>query len=341
MDKKQLIMIIDLSGSKISAVAAEVLDDNSVNIIAEESKPAKEIRRGKIAQPEETAFSIKELITKIKNRNGVGEISSIYFSINSKNEPADLREDLEACFSLTKLPQNLPPYLPAAIESAAAAVLDEGDDRKGCALIHFGHSLTTLAIYAGGKLQQTLAVPFGGQIITNDIINELNISEANAEKLKRLKGSALCNMLEKVEIIKMPSLDVENPEAQIRTDYLAEIIEARLEEICKPIFDAIEDSEYKLDAGIVITGGASKLRNIVEFISEKTGFEEVRRGDHSAWLGEGVDVRFYDPSYSQLIGAIVLVDEYRKKNPGGGNRKKGKLLDKLKDKVNTLFDDEL
>ena len=221
-----------------------------------------------------------------------------------------ITRNLTGCFDRTGL--MLSHYSPIVIEAVGAAVLDDEDKENGCALIHFGHSLTTLAIYADGALQHLEVVPLGGNNITRDI-KELGISELNAERLKCLKGSAMENNVKSVVQIKIPATEVGNPDVLIRTDFLTTIINARLSEICQPIFRSIEACPFELEAGIVITGGASKLNDITDFIAEQTELD-VRYGDHSAWLADDADERYFDPSYSQLIGTILLVDRYNKEN---------------------------
>lgn len=78
---------------------------------------------------------------------------------------------------------------------------------------------------------------------------------------------------------------------------------------------------FSLEGGIIITGGASKLNYLKEFIEENTGLP-VRFGNHSEWLDDKTPEKFFDDTYSQLIGTIVLTDEYRKLNPTNVQPKK-------------------
>jgi cell division protein FtsA len=236
--------------------------------------------------------------------------------------------------------------MPLGVEALSTALLTDEERIDGCALINFGATTTTLAIYADGVLHQLLVVPLGGKNITKDI-QELGISEANAEKLKFLKGSALRHLVEKPIRIQIPSAEDGNSSVKIETDFLATIIEARLSEIITPILRAIDKTPFSLNAGIVISGGGSKLNNIVDFLEEKTGMD-VRFGDHSDWLSEDSDPRFADPIYAQQIGSALLLHEYKKENQETEKvveskkeqRKGNSFWDKIKDSTLKLFEDE-
>ena len=267
---------------------------------------------------------------------------------------ASIKEELKRCFERTiSISPN--DFMPLGMEALSTVLLNDEERKAGCALINFGATTTTLAIYAEEVLQQLLVVPLGGKNITRDI-QELGISEANAEKLKCLRGSALIRLVEKPIRIQIPPAEAENPSVKIETDFLATIIEARLAEIMVPILKAIEQTPFELNAGIVITGGGSKLNNLIDFLEEKTGIG-VRFGSHTDWLSDDTDKRFADPIYAQSVGTALLLHDYMQENPekgqasptppkgpqGTSNQKK-KWGDKIKDTVGNgflkLFNDE-
>ena len=273
------------------------------------------------------------------------ELSAFYNVIIGNSS---IKEELERCFErISHISTH--EFMPLGMEALATALLDEDEKEMGCALINFGATTTTLGIYSGGVLQHLLVVPLGGKNITKDI-QELGISEANAEKLKKLKGSALKHFVEQSIRVQIPSTEKDVPHITIETDFLATIIEARLSEITTPILKAINDTHFNLKAGIVITGGGAKLNNIVEFLEEKTGME-VRYGDHSDWLSEDCRQRFHDPIYAQQIGCALMLHDYEKENkietqtvePKPGPKKSSfvkRFFDKAKDKTLKLFDDD-
>jgi cell division protein FtsA len=223
---------------------------------------------------------------------------------------AIIKSELERCFDRTGFVLE---YSPLAAESLSTVVLEDHEREVGCALINLGATTTTLAVYHDGVLQNLLVVPLGGKNITKDI-QELGISEINAEKLKCLRGCALESKVIEPVYIQINSVENENQPVKISTQFLATIIEARLEEMMQPIFDVLSNLKIELEAGIILTGGGTKLNGIVDFISEKTG-RFARIGDHSDWLEEGTEKEYYDPKYAQLIGCILLTNDYRKIHP--------------------------
>lgn len=223
---------------------------------------------------------------------------------------SSIKTELERCFDRTGIVLE---YSPLAVEALSTVVFEEKEREVGCALINLGATTTTFAVYHDGILQNYMVIPLGAKNITKDI-QELGINEANAERLKCLKGCALESLVNDPMYIQIASDVAGNEPVKISTKFLATIIEARLEEIMQPIFDEIAKLPFKLDAGIVITGGGSKLKNIIDFIAEKTGIY-ARFGDHSEWLSDDTDEMYHDSRYAQLIGTILLTHEYRKEHP--------------------------
>ena len=234
-------------------------------------------------------------------------------------------------------------YRTVSIEALSAVVTEENERENGCILINFGALTTSLGIYFDGVLQFMQVIPLGGQNITKDI-QELGISEASAERLKRLKGCALEYLVEDPINIQVPSSTPGNAPVVVSTQFLATIIEARLDEIMQLIFDSIEKYRDKIGTGIIITGNASRLNNLEDYLNDRTGFD-VRVGNHNDWLAPGTNEEYTDISISQLVGTIALVNEYRKehplqpKNPPKIQRGKG-IKNLLTDRFMIYFDDE-
>lgn len=243
-----------------------------------------------------------------------------------------IKDNLEGCFDRTGL---LIEHTPLVIEALSTVLLDDEERETGCALINLGATTTTLAVYNEGVLQHLLVVPLGAKNITKDI-QELGISEANAERLKCLKGCALESLVDDPVNIQIPYFDGSQPQIKISTKFLATIIEARLEEILQPIFDTISALKFPLSAGIVLTGGGSKLTSIVEFFVEKLSIY-TRIGNHSEWLSDDTDVKYFDPSYAQLIGDIILTDEYRQAHPIEETVKEPSKKPKLPNKLSEIM----
>ncbi len=307
----------------------------------------------KFNQPEVEVYDIIPLHYELDNiqvEDPIGKKGNILsVSYNVIIGSIYIKEELKRCFDRTTS-ISLDEFMPLGIEALSTALLDDEERKEGCALINFGATTTTLGIYSNGALQHLLVVPLGGKNITKDI-QELGISEANAERLKCLKGYALKRMVEQPIRIQIASIEEGVPPVKIDTDFLSTIIEARLTEIMTPILKAIQTTSYELRCGIVITGGGSKLNNIDDFLIEKTQME-VRFGDHSDWLSEDSDQRFYDPVYAQSVGTALLLHEYLQEHPETAqssakketkketNNPKKKFTDKIADRFLKLFEDE-
>ncbi|MDR0371113.1 MAG: cell division protein FtsA [Prevotellaceae bacterium] len=244
-----------------------------------------------------------------KVENPVGKKGSIldidYNAIIGKKE---IKANLNECFDRTGI---LIEHCSLGIEALSTVLLEDDERKNGCALINMGAGTTTLAIYNEGALQDMIVVPLGAKAITADIC-ELGINEKNAELLKQKKGVAMEKCITNPVNVQFPSTLNDRETVKISTRFLGRIIEARLEDMLEPIFFRIRQQQQhqELEAGIIITGGGSKLNGITQFIEEKTNMP-VRYGNHSDWLADDVDEQFYDPQYAQLIGTIVLANDNR------------------------------
>lgn len=221
-----------------------------------------------------------------------------------------IAEKLEGCIERTG---KVIEYRCLAVDALATAVLDEHERESGCVLINMGGLTTTLSIFEHGAMQQMVVVPLGGKTITKDV-QEFGISEKDAERLKCMKGTALESLVDKPIYIQVASTDIESPPEKISTKILAMAIEARLDEIMNPIFDAIEAYDGNLGKGVILTGGAALLEGVDDYISERTGFK-VRFGSYNDWLADKTDEKYIDPIYAQLVGTVLLNHEYRQHHP--------------------------
>jgi len=253
-----------------------------------------------------------------------------------------VRENIERSIERTGIAVD---YIHLGVEALATAVLEEEEREKGCAIISFGSTTTTLAVFCEGLLQELIVVPLGGYNITKDI-EELGVTFANAEMLKCKTGCAMEELVTKPVNVQIPNANPDKDPVLISTRFLATIIEARLDEILEPILEKIDQIAYPLQSGIILTGGASKLKNLTEYIINRTGFQ-VRTGSHAEWLSDDTDKKFQDPSYSQAVGAILLTDDLKKQKGEQEKAIKSRIPSKniftkagmkFKEKMNGLFD---
>ncbi|MDR0872670.1 MAG: rod shape-determining protein [Prevotellaceae bacterium] len=155
---------------------------------------------------------------------------------------------------------------------AARATLTEEDIEKGCAFIDFGAETTSVCIFFRGYLRHLFVLPFGGSMITQDFVENLNLTQADAEKMKIHFGNALAE-LEKERKIFIPSKNEGEAPAEFNTIFIAKAVEYQIDKTLSLIWQEINDAGLAkyLGAGVVIAGGAANLRNLDKHIELKTG----------------------------------------------------------------------
>jgi cell division protein FtsA len=188
--------------------------------------------------------------------------------------------------------------------ASAEAVLTEEEKEAGVVLVDIGGGTTDIAIFQDGIIRHTAVIPFGGNVITEDIKEGCSIIRSQAEQLKVKFGSALAKQTRENEIVSIPGLRGREPK-EISVKNLAHIIQARVEEIIDNVYYEIKNSGYekKLIAGIVITGGGSQLKNISQLVEYITGMD-TRIGYPNEHLGKGLD-EVKSPMYATGVGLVI------------------------------------
>lgn len=205
--------------------------------------------------------------------------------------------------------------------ASAEAVLTEEEKEAGVVLVDIGGGTTDVAIFQDGIIRHTAVIPFGGNVITEDIKEGCTIIRSQAELLKIKFGSALSKQMKDNEIVSIPGLRGREPK-EISVKNLASIIQARMEEIIENVYYEIRNSgfEKKLIAGIVITGGGSQLKHITQLVEYITGMD-TRIGYPNEHLGQGYD-EVKSPMYATGVGLVIKgLQEYDKNNFGKGGDK--------------------
>lgn len=189
--------------------------------------------------------------------------------------------------------------------ASADAVLSDDEKEAGVALVDIGGGTTDLAVYYDGVIRHTAVIPYGGNVITNDIKEGLGIIQRYAESLKVKYGSALGDLAPENKVVTIPSINGGEPkEMSFRS--LAYIIQARVEEIIDAIAFEIENSGFmdKLGAGIALTGGGALLKNLSQLVKFRTGLD-VRIAYPKVHLSiDGIN-EINQPMYSTSVGLIL------------------------------------
>jgi len=162
--------------------------------------------------------------------------------------------------------------------AAAQAVLTEDEKELGVALVDIGAGTTDVAIFAGGAIRHTAAIPIAGDLITNDIAMALRTPTKDAEDIKVDSGCAKQLLADPDQQVEVPGLGDRGPRLLSR-QALAGVIEPRVEEIFALVQQVIRESGHEelLSSGIVLTGGSAVMPGMVE-LGEDIFLKPVRRG---------------------------------------------------------------
>ena len=242
--------------------------------------------------------------------------------------------------------------------ASAEAVLTDDEREAGVALIDIGGGTTDLAIYYEGNIRHTAVIPFGGNVITQDIKEGCSILLKQADQLKEIYGIALSDIAPDNKIITIPGISGREPK-EISVKNLAGIIQARMEEILDFVLYEINLSGYaeKLSAGVVITGGGALLKHLSHLIKFKSGYD-VRLGFPSEKLSSDSLEKYNHPQLSTALGlaliglerqaATPVQDDAKQQNatePSVGkefsevHEKKGSKFNAIKQMISGLFEE--
>ena len=192
--------------------------------------------------------------------------------------------------------------------ASSDAVLSNEEKEAGVALIDIGGGTTDLAIFKDGIIRHTAVIPFGGNVITDDIKEGCSIIEKQAELSKIKFGSAWPGENKETEIVAIPGLQGRDPK-EISLKTLSKIINARIVEIIEYTFLEIksyghEEQKKKLIAGIVLTGGGSQLRHLKQLVEYITGMD-TRIGFPNEHLSGESENEKTSPVFSTAVGLLM------------------------------------
>ncbi len=192
--------------------------------------------------------------------------------------------------------------------ASSNAVLGIEEKEAGVALIDIGGGTTDLAIFKDGIIRHTAVIPFGGNVITEDIKEGCSIIEKQAELLKIKFGSAWPGENKDNEIVSIPGLRGREPK-EITLKNLSKIIHARVIEIIEQVYLEIknyghEDQKTKLIAGIVLTGGGSQLKHLKQLVEYITGMD-TRVGYPNEHMAGDSDSEVTSPMYATAVGLVL------------------------------------
>lgn len=199
--------------------------------------------------------------------------------------------------------------------ASSSAVMGQEDLEAGVAIVDIGGGTTDVAIFSEGVLRHTAVIPFAGENITNDIKTGLGVLRSQAEQMKVQFGCALANEAKANAYITIPGLRG-MPAKEISVKNLANIIQARMSEILDFVTYHLKQvglDNKLLTGGIVLTGGGSQLKHLIQLTEYVTGLP-ARIGFPNEHLAAGHIEELAKPTYSTCIGLILKgYDDYEHK----------------------------
>jgi len=192
--------------------------------------------------------------------------------------------------------------------ASSEAVLTTDEKELGVALVDIGGGTTDFTVFERGSIWHTGVIAIGGDHFTNDLAVSLRTPIPDAEKLKQRAGCALAGLVDEEVLIEVPSVGGRAPRTMPKK-LLAEVLQPHAEQVFHHLWDEIQRSGYErsLNAGVVLTGGGSKLEGMAE-VAEQIFDLPIRRGfpDGVGGLADHVQ----DPSFATAVGLAMYVNQH-------------------------------
>lgn len=186
--------------------------------------------------------------------------------------------------------------------ASSYAVLSEDEKELGVCLVDIGGGTTDIAVFSEGAIQHTAVIPIAGDQVTNDIAVAMRTPTQYAEEIKIKYACALTQLANADETIEVPSVG-DRPARKLARQTLAEVVEPRYEELFTLVQAELRRSGFEdiCAAGIVLTGGTSKMEGAVE-LAEEIFHMPVRLGMPQGISGLVDVVR--NPIYATGVGLL-------------------------------------
>jgi len=222
--------------------------------------------------------------------------------------------------------------------ASSYAVLTEDEKELGVCVVDIGGGTTDIAIFTDGAIRHTGVIPIAGDQVTNDIAMALRTPTPNAEEIKIKYACALAKLTSPDETIKVPSVGDREPR-DLSRQALAEVVEPRYDELFTLVQSELRRSGFEdlMAAGIVLTGGTSKMEGVIE-LAEEIFHMPVRLGAPQNIRGLTDIVN--NPIYSTGVGLLLYA--MKQHQEGGRNHQhhkehQGSLLTRLKKMFQSNF----
>lgn len=192
--------------------------------------------------------------------------------------------------------------------ASGEVVLSETERQMGAVVVDIGAGTTSMAVYIDGDVWHTMVLGVGGTMITSDIAHGLRLPISQAEELKLQHGYACMDEVSSDDKFTVKAFGEDQP-VQVSRKELAEIIEARVEEIFTLLLQEIKRSGYDglLPAGMVLTGGTSQLPGIRNLASQVMNLPvRIARPENLLGLTDQLLAPPYSTSVGLLYWALMM-----------------------------------
>ena len=200
--------------------------------------------------------------------------------------------------------------------ASSYSVLTDDERDLGVCVVDIGGGTTDIAVFTDGAIRHTAVIPIAGDQVTNDIAMALRTPTQNAEEIKIKYACALTQLARPDETIKVPGVG-DKPAKELSRQALAEVVEPRYDELFTLIQAELRRSGYEdlIAAGIVLTGGASKMEGVIE-LAEEIFHMPVTLGSPRNVAGLKDIVR--NPIYATGVGLLLYGKQREEEQPKRG-----------------------
>ena len=270
--------------------------------------------------PQEYLVDNQEGIREPLGMSGVRLEAKVHLVTCAINAAQNIEKCLERCGLVVK---------EVILEQLASshAVLTEDEKELGVCLVDIGGGTTDIAVFTGGAIRHTAVIPIAGDQVTNDIAMALRTPTQHAEELKIKYACALTQLARADETIMVPGVG-DRPPRSLSRQALAEVVEPRYDELFTLVQAELRRSGFEdlLPAGIVLTGGSSKMEGVVE-LAESIFHMPVGLGTPRNFSGLAEIVR--NPVYATGVG-LLLYGRNREEQRAVPANVAGSLMNRLK-----------
>ncbi len=255
--------------------------------------------------------------------DGVGDIQDPTGMVGAKLEVVNLIveafepsvRNLEKCIKMAGGAVGGMVFSPLA---SAKSVLTDNQLELGVVLIDIGGSTTGLAVYEEGKLLHTKVFKVGANYITNDLALALEIPPELAEKIKIAHGYALAKEVTSRENIDLKKFDSDITRSPSKR-FVAEVIEARLSEICEVVNDELKSigKERSLPGGVVVVGGGAKMPGVADLVQRDLRMAtQIGAANEALFAPRDAATRelIESPEYTCALGLPLHSDEVKSRS---------------------------